>query len=563
MKEGNILNQTGTRIAYFSMEIGLNSDVPTYSGGLGVLAGDTLKACSDLRIPIVGMTMLYRQGYFYQKLDPKGQQSAEPYEWQPKRFLNLLPEKVSVDISGRSVFVQAWTYRVVGRDGFEVPVVFLDTEIPENDPEARFFCRTLYGGEDRYRLSQELILGVGGVRMLEKLGFNDLRRYHLNEGHSAFLTLELLKKNLVLDGPGAIEAVRQKCVFTTHTPVPAGHDKFDYSLVREVLGDYFPLEELKKLGGGERLNMTLLALNLSDYVNGVAKSHGEVSREMFPGYSIDAITNGVHTGTWACESFNRLFSEMIPGGMNDPFSLRYILSVPRERIQRAHQAAKKELIELVNRTTLAQMSEEVLTIGFARRATAYKRFTLIFSDLDRLISISRNIGRLQLVFSGKAHPEDREGQAMIKAVIETAKRIHPDIPVAYLENYDMELARIMVSGCDLWLNTPRKPKEASGSSGMKAALNGVPSLSILDGWWIEGCLEGITGWAIGSAQVENNEDAVDAASLYEKLERVIVPLYYSNQEGWVDVMRNSIALNGSFFNTHRMMQQYVLNAYMF
>lgn len=550
------------RVAYFSMEIGIDSRIRTYSGGLGILAGDTIRSCADLNVPLVAVTLLYKKGYFYQKLDEQGQQQEFPYEWNPKDSLKLLPNKVEVRIENRTVVVQAWQYRACGISGYRVPIIFLDTDISQNSDYDRSLSYYLYGGDQRYRFAQEVILGIGGVRMLRELGFHRISRYHLNEGHASLLTLELLnQRKREVEPVWDIEGVRRMCVFTTHTPVLAGHDQFSYDLVSQVLGEFIPLDFLKTIAGEERLNMTLLALNLSHYVNGVAKKHGKVSQEMFPGYHVDSITNGVHSSTWVCESFRRLYDKYIPGWANDPFSLRYALSIPREEIWNAHQEAKSLLIDYVNNKTNVGMDPNVLTIGFARRATAYKRADLVLWDVNRLRAISQNVGRLQLIFSGKAHPKDWPGKELIKKIVSVSGEVKDGIKIVYLENYDMELAKMIISGVDLWLNTPRKPREASGTSGMKAAHNGVPSLSILDGWWIEGCIEGLTGWSIGSAQDIESVDEKDAYSLYEKLEKVIIPTFYTRREQWIDIMRHSIAINASFFNTHRMIQQYVLNAY--
>lgn len=550
------------RVAYFSMEIGIDSGVPTYSGGLGVLAGDTIKSCADLNVPLVAVTLLYKRGYFYQKIDEQGQQQELPYEWNPKDFLRPLSKTVTVTVENRAVSIQAWEYRVVGIGGYCVPIIFLDTDIEQNSESDRNLTYYLYGGDENYRLAQEIILGVGGVRMLRELGYHRISRYHMNEGHAGLLTLELLNERKRNHQPlWDIDGVRRMCVFTTHTPVPAGHDQFSYDLVRQVLSEFIPIDFLKTVGGQDRLNMTLLALNLSHYVNGVAKEHGKISQEMFPGYHVDSITNGVHSSTWVCESFKRLYDKYIPGWANDPFSLRYALSTPKEEIWNAHQEAKRALVNYVNRETNSGMDYETLTIGFARRATAYKRVGLVFYDANKLVNISKNVGKIQFVFSGKAHPKDWSGKELIKKIISVSGQLKDHIKVVYLENYDMELAKMLVSGVDLWLNTPHKPKEASGTSGMKAAHNGVPSLSILDGWWIEGCIEGLTGWSIGSVHDTESVDQDNANSLYEKLEEVIVPTFYNNRQNWIDIMRHCIAINASFFNTHRMVQQYVLNAY--
>ncbi len=550
------------KIAYFSMEIGIDSSIPTYSGGLGILAGDFIKSCADLKVPLVAVTLLYEKGYFNQKLDAQGNQQELPVQWNREDFLKPLPNKVSIKVENRDIFIGAWQYNVLGISSYSIPIIFLDTDLEENSEYDRGLNDFLYGGNQWYRLLQEIVLGIGGVRMLQSLGYTGLKKYHMNEGHAAFLTLELLKdmknnKEQELN----FEAVRELCVFTTHTPVPAGHDQFPYDLVNNALRGFLPLDVLKMLGGEEQLNMTFLALNLSKYINGVAKKHGEVSRSMFPEYSIESITNGVHSSTWVCESFKKLYDKYIPDWKNDSFSLRYALSIPGDNIWKAHQEAKNKLIDYVNEKTGKEMDYKTLTIGFARRAASYKRADLIFSDIDRLIKIANDAGKIQFIFSGKAHPQDGMGKDLIKKIIAASKWLENKIKVVYLENYDMELAKLLVSGVDLWLNTPRKPQEASGTSGMKAAHNGVPSLSILDGWWIEGCIEDITGWSIGTPQNMESNDQQDASSLYDKLEFAIIPTFYVGREYWINLMRHAIAINASFFNTHRMALQYVLNAY--
>ncbi len=546
------------RVAYFSMEVGIDSSMPTYSGGLGVLAGDTIKAFADLRVPAVAVTLLYWRGYFRQLLDKSGAQQELLVQWDPSDHCTLLETKTEVVLSGRTVVLRAWRYACIGRDGFEVPIIFLDTNCEENSDYDRHITDSLYGGDDEYRLTQEAVLGIGGLRMLAALGFNGIERYHMNEGHSSLLALELLRQR---PERGAIEEVRDLCVFTTHTPVPAGHDKFQYSLVQKVLGEFYPVALLRVIGGSDVLNMTLLALNLSRYVNGVAREHSKVSREMFPGYKINAVTNGIHVQSWAHPAFAALFSEYIPQWKSEPSSLRYALSLPEQKIEGAHRASKRDLIGFVKESTGVTLEEDALTIGFARRATAYKRADLIFHDREQLQAIVRKEGKLQFVFSGKAHPRDHDGKSIIKELYSMQSMLSGHIPVAYIQDYNMETARRVVSGVDLWLNTPRKPKEASGTSGMKAALNGVPSLSILDGWWVEGCIEGVTGWAIGSASDQANNDANDAQSLYAKLENTIMPLYYRQRDEWIAIMRFAIAINASFFNAYRMVHEYVLSAY--
>ena len=583
-------------VAYFSMEIALENQIPTYSGGLGVLAGDTIRAAADIRLPMVAVSLLYRKGYFRQHLSEEGAQTEEAVEWEVEKYLQEEEPRVSVTLEGRKVELRAWRYTVRGVRGYEVPVYLLDADLPSNDQRDRDLTGQLYGGDPYYRLSQEVILGIGGVRMLRALGHNELMRYHMNEGHAALLTLELLGEEAGQAGRKSvkgedIEKVRSKCVFTTHTPVPAGHDKFPVEymtrlfpdqnrffdgkdassadLVRSVLQveqNYPDLAEAARRGAS--VNMTYLALSLSNYVNGVAKLHGEVSRKMFPNVPIEAITNGVHAATWASPSFRELFDRMIPSWREDNYSLRGALGLPPEEVWAAHLLAKHDLLETVRKKTGLKLDPEAFTIGFARRATGYKRADLILSDLDRLRQIAKNVGPFQIVYAGKAHPRDGGGKEIIKKIFKAKKALKKAITIVFLDDYDLHLGGKLTAGGDLWLNTPQYPLEASGTSGMKAALNGVPSLSILDGWWVEGNIEGVTGWAIGEAHRGEPgpetpvDNAFDAESLYSKLEGVILPLYYSSRERYLDVMRHAIAINGSFFNTQRMVQQYITDAYL-
>ncbi len=563
------LQQAGTvgpstrRVAYFTMEVALDPAMPTYSGGLGVLAGDTLRSFADLKIPAVGVSLLYWNGYFEQQLDEWGNQHERPVSWEPKGRLHLLPATVAVTIETRTVIVQAWQYDLVGVTGSQVPVLFLDANRPENAQQDRELSGWLYGGDDRYRLAQEIILGIGGVRMLQALGYTAVERFHMNEGHAAFLTLQLLRESTPA---GSMEwdfpAVRRRCVFTTHTPVPAGHDQFAYDLVRRVMGDLVPLEVLQMLAGQDRLNMTLLGFNMSTSINGVAKRHGEVSQQMFPAYTIDSITNGVHSVMWTCDSFATLYDRSIPGWRTDPFTLRYAISISNQEVWEAHVEAKAALIEEVRQRTQQRLRLDAFTIGFARRAALYKRADLVLSAPRELIDMVKKAGALQIIFAGKAHPKDEPGKDMIRRVVQVAKQLERDVMVLYLENYDATLARLLTSGVDLWLNTPQRPLEASGTSGMKAAHNGVPSLSVLDGWWLEGHIEGVTGWSIGARTMTQEIDQTEEArELYQKLRWTIMPMYYQSRDRWIDVMRHTIAFNASFFNTHRMVQQYAAHAY--
>lgn len=553
-------------IAYFSMDIAIDSAIPTYSGGLGILAGDMLHSAADLGLPMVAVSLLHRKGYFDQRLDAQGNQLESPSRWCPESHLELLAPRVTISIEERKVRVQAWQYLFRGITGHVVPILFLDTALEENDPRDGVLTDHLYGGDERYRLCQELVLGIGGVAILRALGHSQIRVFHMNEGHSALITLALLEErgNVRPDhgyAEAEVEAVRRQCVFTTHTPVPAGHDRFPKGLVKEVLGEArsTALDQMKVMNG--ELNMTELALRFSGFVNGVSMRHGQVSRDMFPGYDVEAITNGVHAVAWTSPPFCELFDRTIPEWRGDNCYLRHAVGIPLGEIRQAHTQAKRDLLQQVRWLTGAQLDEKVFTLGFARRATGYKRADLLFTDLDRLKTLSRHVGPLQLVYAGKAHPRDEGGKAIIRRIFEAAAALANDVRVVYLENYDMALGKLVCSGVDVWLNTPLRPQEASGTSGMKAALNGVPSLSILDGWWVEGHIEGVTGWSIGDSIGLENDSSAEAISLYEKLENSVLPVFYNEPENFAHVMRSAIALNGSFFNTQRMIFQYVRNAY--
>ncbi len=562
---------TELKIAYFSMEIGHSNDIPTYSGGLGVLAGDFIKSGADLKIPLVAVTLLSKKGFFQQDIDNEGRQIEQPVEWDPFRFMTRQTKRVVVKIEGRNVSIQAWCYVIKSVTGGEVAVLYLDTDVPENTAEDREITAVLYGGDERYRLMQEVVLGIGGVRMLHALGYQ-IKKYHMNEGHASFLTLELLlrhKRDIesVWDERWVwdIDTVKDLCVFTTHTPIEAGHDRFSYDLVKKVLGEIIPLTLLKKLGGEQSLNMTLLALNLSNYINGVAKKHGEVSKALFPGYEINAITNGVHSFTWTCEHYQRLYDKYIHGWANEPELFVRAENIPDDELWAAHLYAKKDLCDFVKSTTGVELNPDVLTIGFARRFTSYKRADLIFSDLERLIKIGKK-EKLQIVFAGKAHPKDLTGKDIIKRIIDFSKTIDNNIKIVFLKNYQMSMALKLVSGVDVWLNNPLRPHEASGTSGMKAAHNGVINFSVLDGWWIEGHIEGVTGWSIGPKPTEssltNTTDTADSDDLYHKLENIIIPTYYHDKNQWIKIMKNSIGKIAYYFNCHRMMRRYVTDAYL-
>jgi starch phosphorylase len=550
-------------VAYFSMEIAINPAMPTYSGGLGMLAGDTLRSAADLGVPLVAFTLAHRKGYFQQHLNGSGEQSEEVQPWNPADFCKEEPARITVSVEERTVTVCAWRYELVGRYGHVVPIYLLDTDLDENTGLDRGLTDHLYGGDTNYRLQQEIVLGMGGARMANALGLT-VNVYHMNEGHAALLTLALLEGQLGGGPLGAatesdIAQVRRKCVFTTHTPVPAGHDRFSMEQASRILGSD-RASRLEKLGCFHEglLNMTLIALRFSRYANAVAMQHGKVSRAMFPEYPVDSITNGVHAPTWVCEQVQQMLDAHVPAWRRDNLYLRNAIDLPEQEILKTHMRAKEVLLaEVASRTGLV-LNPRVLTLGFARRAATYKRASLLFTDPERLLKIATQAGGLQILYAGKAHPQDIPGKALIHEVIEVARKLSNDmLRIVYLENYAWDLGALLTAGVDVWVNTPRRPYEASGTSGMKAALNGVPSLSILDGWWIEGCIEGVTGWAIE----DGADDAEEALSLYSKLEKAVVPLYRDVPEKWGRLMRTTLAFNGSFFNTNRMVKQYTRNAY--
>jgi glycogen phosphorylase len=555
-----------SRVAYFSMEIALREEIPTYAGGLGILAGDTLRSSADLSLPLVGVSLISRAGYFRQEIDAQGRQVERAAAWDPARWAQPLDAKVAVRIEGRPVWVGGWLYVVESHLGGRAPVILLDTDLDENRREDREITHYLYGGDDEYRFKQEMVLGIGGTRLLHAVGFT-VDAYHMNEGHSALLGLELLRRYAHPpsdlhpgESPYDLPRVRELCRFTTHTPVEAGHDRFPHELARRLLSNGPPDESqllefatLQQLGGNGHLNMTRLALNLSEVVNGVTRRHAEISAQMFPGYQVRAITNGVHPFTWTADGFRALYDRYVPGWCHEPELLTRVDRIPDAAIAAAHAQAKQALIEKVHALCGVALHSKVPILGFARRMTAYKRPELLFSDLERLKAIARDRS-FQIVLAGKAHPRDEDGKRLIAALNGYGRALADSVPVVYLPDYDMALARTLVAGADVWVNTPLPPFEASGTSGMKAAFNGVPSLSVLDGWWIEGCLEGVTGWAIDNA-----------VTLYDKLEHVVLPLYYGYSDdpgGWLKVMKGAIGKNAAYFNSHRMMRRYATESYL-
>lgn len=553
-----------TRIAYFSMEIAIRPEMHTYSGGLGVLAGDTARSCADLDLPVVFVTLASREGYLRQEIDSDGYQVDLPDPWDLAEWAMPLDAAVAVRIEGRPVWIRPWLHVVTCPTGHTVPVLLLDTRLEQNDPSDRAITDRLYGGDEIYRLKQEIVLGIGGERLLHALGF-EVETYHLNEGHAALLAAALLRRHpRPADRPreGALrydaEPVRERCVFTTHTPVEAGHDRFSYDDAVRLLGDFIESDQLKLMAGEDRLNMTRLALNLSGYINGVATRHAQTARQMFPGYSIRAVTNGVHVPTWAHPAFARLFEAVAPDWGHDPEQLAAADQLPDDAVSTAHAEAKRDLLAEVQGLTGIAMAPDLPVIAFARRMTGYKRPDLLFADIERLRAINR-AHPFQLVMAGKAHPRDNPGKALVHEVHAHMRRLVGEIPMAFLPNYDLTLAKVLAAGADIWLNTPVPPMEASGTSGMKAALNGVLNLSVLDGWWIEACIEGVTGWAIGRDDGKHDDDAVN---LYETLEEKILPLYHDDRGRWTWMMKQAISKIGPRFNSQRMMRRYASEAYL-
>ncbi|NVN11167.1 alpha-glucan family phosphorylase [Nguyenibacter vanlangensis] len=549
-------------IAYFSMEIALDPAIPTYSGGLGILAGDAARSAADLDLPMVFVTLACRQGYLHQEIDARGVQHDHPEPWDLSAVARPLSAMVAVFIEGRAVWIRPWLH-VLKRAGGAIPVLLLDTHLTENDRRDRDVADRLYGGNEAHRLAQEIVLGIGGEKVLRALGFS-IATYHLNEGHGALLPLALLRQHprppshVSTDMfPYDRERVLERCVFTTHTPVEAGHDRFGYELVSRILGRYIDLPVLQQLAGADSLNMTQLAVNLCGYINGVAERHGETTQKLFPGYVIRSITNGVHPETWVHPAFARLYDRICPRWRHEPEFLAYADILPPTDWFAAHETAKSDLLAAIRRATGRTLDPSVLIVGCARRMTAYKRADLILENLPRLMELAGEYP-IQIVFAGKAHPRDGDGKRMIARIADAARRATGRVPIVFLPDYGFAQAKMLVAGADLWLNTPLPPMEASGTSGMKAALNGVPSLSVLDGWWIEGCMEGVTGWAIGTPDMPAE---AHGAALLDKLQQVILPLFYKDRSGWARVMAGAVSKCGSVFTSHRMMRRYMSEAY--
>ncbi|MFN3975850.1 MAG: alpha-glucan family phosphorylase [Aquificaceae bacterium] len=547
-------------IAYFVMELGLEDNMPLYSGGLGILAGDTLYSYADMDIPAVCVTLLYKKGYNLQKLTPHGMQLDFDALWDYKRYLRKLDLEVEVLFGDKKQKVICWEYWV--RSKGDVRILFLDADVEGNEPEIRKINSKLYYDDGIYRLRQEILLGIGGYRVLKALGY-PIHVYHMNESHSAFLVVELLKE---FSSP---EEVRKRCVFTTHTPVPAGHDKFPVDMVKEELKAYNNIDWDKEAVDGF-INLSVLASKYSAKVNAVSQKHLYVTQSIFPEISanLEYVTNGVYHKRWIHKEMQELFDEYIPGWDENPVLLQKVYDIPSELLLKAHNRIKSDLVNLVNKETGASFSDDVFTIGIARRITPYKRNDLILRDIDRLIHIGERVGDIQIIFAGKAHPKDSMGKEMIKRIFEAMKAIRERtraVKVAFLENYGIEMAKLLIAGCDVWLNNPKRPLEACGTSGMKAGMNGVLNFSTWDGWWLEGGIEGVNGWGIGPRpswqDTTESNDEEDLEDLYGKLAYTIMPTYYRRKDRWVELMKNSVATIGPYFNTYRMVSDYISKVY--
>ncbi|GAB4146232.1 MAG: alpha-glucan family phosphorylase [Patescibacteria group bacterium] len=541
------------KIAYFCLEIALESSMKTYAGGLGVLAGDTLKSAADLGIEMVGLTLLYKQGYFKQIIDTEGNQKVEPDFWKYDQTLQLTNAPIQLELGFGKIWVQVWKYNIKGLQS-NVPVYLLDVDLPQNDEAIRQLSYKLYGSDRHIRLRQEILLGIGGVNILQKLSY-EFDQYHLNESHAAFTALPLIQNF-------GLKNAKTKLTFTTHTPVPAGHEHFDIEILKKELGDYFELIPNELIQGSNvSLNMSKLCFEVSHFANAVSKRHAQVTQEMFPNQQITYVTNGVHHNSWVSEPVAAVLDKYIPDWREEPSRLRMADIIPHQEVLKAHCQSKLELMQFLSNYAVDKIDPEIFTIGFARRAVGYKRSNLIFNDRDRLNRIASKHGKLQLIFSGKAYPGDSDAERVVEEIYQISKDMGDSLMVVYVPDYNIEISKKLVSGVDLWLNNPIVPQEASGTSGMKASLNGVPNFSTLDGWWVEGCVEGVTGWSVGDGCVGPECVKVELEDMYHKLEDIILPMYYNDKTAWAHIQRNCIGLNGSYFNTHRMLQEYILKAY--
>jgi glycogen phosphorylase len=541
---------SGCNTAYFSMEIGFDPRIPNYAGGLGILAGDTVKAALDLNYTMVAVTLLYKNGYFKQHLDQNGSQSELPDIWDYKNILTKTDTVTKIYIGSEPVDIQIWKYALKNTT-HEVPIYFLDVDLESNSEFIRSLSSQLYPTKNQ--LYQEVVLGIGGVQALYDLGYPTFTNYHLNETHASLVTLGLFEKL------GEPKEVKKHICFTTHTPLIGGHEKWSKSQLKSVLETKYLHLIPAKLWEEDKLNMAKLCLEFSKYSNGVAIKHELVSQKMYPEYTIKSVTNGIHSSSWTSIHLQKVFDTHIPDWRVWAYNLRGVLAIDDQEILDTHTLAKKDLFDRI-REYRSDFDPKIFTMGFARRAATYKRHNFIFSDLSRLEEIAKKHGGIQFVFAGKAYPTDTEGKNLIQHLHDLAQKTTANIRIVFIPDYDMELGKLITNGVDLWLNTPLSPLEASGTSGMKAALNGVPNFSILDGWWIEGCIEGITGWAIGEVCEGDYCTPNELSTLYQKLDETILPAFKETSQ-WAKIMKQSIAINGSYFNTHRMLMEYITEAY--
>ena len=538
-------SETEKKIFYFSAEIGLSSSIPTYSGGLGVLAGDHVKAAADKEIPIVGITLLYRHGQGIQRIDKTGDQRERWNSFNPNGILKNENCDFNLEIDGKSVIVKIWSKEVIGVKGNITKVYFLDVGHEKNHQNIQELGNRLYGGGTEVRIRQEYILGFGGVKAIKSLNLWPIKGIHLNEGHTAFAALGLLEEGLILD------EIRKKLHFTTHTPVPAGHDVFEFDRVRKVIGDEYT-KFCSDFASNGKLSMSHLAINVSQTCNAVSKLNAKVASDMFPTKKIVPITNGVHHLTWTSAPMAKLFDEQIPEWRVDPSKLNKVHNISDDILFEAHLLAKKSLLRYANSMSGRGLSPDILTICFARRMVEYKRPNLILNNIERLTEVCSN--KVQFVFAGYAHPSNEEGKKIIKELNQATEMFGEKINFVYLENYSMWLGSKLVSGADIWLNNPIRPLEACGTSGMKAAMNGGLNLSISDGWWDEEAEDGKNGWIIGNKNSEPN-DKEDAEFIYQKLEKEIIPLWENNKKEWVGMMKNAI-VTSSKMTAERMIKEY-------
>lgn len=545
-------------IAVFVMEIGLNDSIPTYSGGLGILAGDLAYSFADLGIPATFVTLLSRNGYTSQKLDVSTGQADSPQPWDWRATLTKTGAVATLEVGERTQKVAAWEYAVKGKK--TTKVLFLDTDIPGNEPDFVEATNQLYSGGQSSRLLQDMVLGTGGYRVLKALGLN-VEVYHLNESHAAFAVVELLRDF------HSTEAVRRRCVFTTHTPVAAGNDAFPIGSVREAFRSYRWMDWDGEASDGW-VSLSRLAGKYSGVTNAVSLKHKFVSKEVIGHNDIAHVTNGVYHRRWVCPEVNSLFDKHLPGWEETPALLAGAGSIPSEELKKAHGEAKSVLVSFVNKRTALGFAEDVMTVTVAKRFTAYKRNGMLFSDISRLGQIAKEAGHIQVIIAGKAHPMDGPAKKMLVDVMRSAEQLNRDstgVRVAVMENYDIEMAKLLVSGSDVWLNNPVRPLEACGTSGMKAGMNGVLNLSVYDGWWQEAGIDGVNGWGIGRrtewADTSGPGAGEDENALYQKLADTVVPLYYGGQDRWTEMSKASIATSGPLFNSYRMARDYVAKVY--